>query len=60
MQYSHESVNCLSVDQMHIRGSSRKKAVDINEKLQVFLLHGTNIYSWIKKDESFEEPVDLQ
>lgn len=41
----------LSLKQIHVRGSSRKQMFDMNEKLQVFFLHGDTVYSWIQLNE---------
>ena len=31
---------------MHIRGSSKKEAIDLNQKLIVYFLHADTLYSW--------------
>ena len=36
---------------IHARGSSRKEAVDTNNKLVIFLLHDKNLYSWVQLHE---------
>jgi len=37
---------------IHVRGSSRKEVIQLNQKLIVFMLHGTHIYSWIDQKDS--------
>lgn len=48
LEYEDEKVKMESLKQIHVRGSSRKETFDMNEKLQVFFLHGDTVYSWIQ------------
>ena len=33
--------------QIHVRGSSHKETLDLNELLQIFMVHGKYIYKWV-------------
>lgn len=48
LQYHDSVVNIQTLNQMHIRGSSRKEVLDLNQSLQVFLVHGQDIYKWVQ------------
>jgi hypothetical protein len=39
-RYTEDQVKKKPLKQIHVRGSSRKEPIDLNQKLQVFFLHG--------------------
>lgn len=48
LEYEESFVNYKMLKDMHVRGSSRKEVIQLNQKLIVFLLHDDNMYSWIE------------
>ena len=52
LEYHDTTVGLQILNQMHIRGSSRKEQDDLNESLQVFLVHGHEIFKWVKIKDS--------
>jgi hypothetical protein len=46
-QYDDEFVHSRELKDIHVRGSSRKEVIQLNQKLIVFMLHDEHIYSWI-------------
>jgi len=50
-QYKSEDVNHKPLSNIHARVSSRKEAVDTNNKLIIFLCHDKNLYSWVQLHE---------
>lgn len=55
LEYEESFVNYKMLKDMHVRGSSRKEVIQLNQKLIVFLLHDDNMYSWIEQKEAGEE-----
>lgn len=47
LSYKDQDVKGKPIKQIHVRGSSSKMKYDMNEKLQVLLLHGDDLYVWI-------------
>ena len=47
-QYKSQDVNNQPLVNIHARGSSRKEAVDTNNKLVIFILHDKSLYSWVQ------------
>lgn len=47
-EYEEDEVRHKSLTCMHIRGSSRKEAIDTHHELFIFLLHETRMYCWTK------------
>jgi hypothetical protein len=45
--YDDDYVNFKELKDIHVRGSSRKEIIQLNQKLVVFMLHDESIYSWI-------------
>lgn len=46
-EYEDTEVNCKALNQIHVRGDSKKLMADSNHKLFVFFVHGDCVYSWI-------------
>ena len=46
--YPISMVNGNDLSSMFVRGSSRKEAINSNEKLMIFLHHKDNLYAWIE------------
>jgi hypothetical protein len=44
--YSQDKVGSKRLIKIHCRGSSRKEAIDNNNKLIVFFLHQNKLYQW--------------
>ena len=53
-QYEDDYVHSKELKDIHVRGSSRKEVIQLNQKLIVFMLHDENIYSWIDVKEGEE------
>ena len=50
-QYDDEYVHSKELKDIHVRGSSRKEVIQLNQKLIVFMMHDEHIYSWIDLKE---------
>lgn len=48
LQYSSEVINDEQLNNMLVRGSSRKQQIDFDEKLIVVMLHGLDLYIWVR------------
>ena len=46
LEYFEDDVDFKKLSKLHIRGSSRKEAIDMKNELFVFVLHGDSLYSW--------------
>lgn len=56
-----EEEECKGLSQIIARGSSRKDAFDCNQKLIIFFLHGTKLYSWQQvNEEAFEDIIEMK
>jgi len=53
-EYDDDYVNFKELKDIHVRGSSRKEVIQLNQKLIIFLLHDEQIYSWIDGKEEEE------
>lgn len=51
-EYTDEEVKHKKLINIHARGSSRKEAIDTNNKLIVFCKHEDFLYSWIQYDQN--------
>ena len=45
-EYTAEEVEFMPLDDMFVRGSSRKEVIQLNEKLIIFILHRGTLYQW--------------
>jgi len=48
LQYRSEVVNHEQLNNMLVRGSSRKQQIDFDEKLIVVMLHELDLYIWVR------------
>ena len=51
-EYEDDYVNFKELKDIHVRGSSRKEVIQLNQKLIIFMLHDGDIYSWIDQKEA--------
>lgn len=49
--YPLSMVNNQDLSSFYARGSSRKEAINSNEKLMIFLHHQDDLYSWVESSE---------
>ena len=45
-EYTEKDVGYKKLSKLHVRGSSRKEAIDMQNKLFVFVLHEDSLYQW--------------
>jgi hypothetical protein len=50
-EYHSDDVKGNPFVSLHVRGSSRKEALDRNEKQFVYFLHDNSLWSWTKLNE---------
>jgi hypothetical protein len=46
LRYPFSMVNSKKVSAFHVRGSSGKEEIDLNKVLQIFILHGNELWAW--------------
>ena len=56
--YTSKEVKDEKLIKISVRGDSRKEAIDVNNKLFVYFLHGCSLYYWKKTSNSCHHKLE--